>query len=140
MQKVQRWSQPFWTCTKARVWPSILSITCGRIAVTAMMSDTAILSLAVHIAGVEFFLIADDTIDFRHRGEGVRFCLRRAAGNDDACTRPFALDAADGLLRLAHRLRRHRTGIHDDRIVEAGRMPPRAGLLPTHRYSAGSRK
>ena len=41
MQKVQRWSQPFCTCTKARVCPSILSIARGVIVRAAMMSPTA---------------------------------------------------------------------------------------------------
>ena len=41
MQNVQRWSQPFCTCTKARVRPVSCSIIGGRVSVTAIMSDTS---------------------------------------------------------------------------------------------------
>ena len=46
MQKVQRWSQPFCTCTNARARPSSPSIRCGAVSVTAMMSLTTIFSSA----------------------------------------------------------------------------------------------
>ena len=85
-----------------------------------MMSATAIFSARAPGPGVEFFLVADDAIDFRHGGEMSRLGLRRAAGDDDARVRPLALDAADGLARLPHRFRGHRAGIDDHRVVEAG--------------------
>ena len=49
MQKVQRWSQPFCTCTTARARPSKLawpSMRCGAVSRTAMMSLTTIFSSA----------------------------------------------------------------------------------------------
>src|SRR5260370_428389 len=46
MQKVQRWSQPFCTCTKARERPSRPSMRCAAVSLTAMMSLTAIFSSA----------------------------------------------------------------------------------------------
>src|SRR5258705_145480 len=46
MQKVQRWSQPFCTCTMARVRPSKLSTRCGAVSFAAMMSLTTIFSSA----------------------------------------------------------------------------------------------
>src|ERR1700761_217671 len=46
MQKVQRWSQPFCTCTNTRGRPFAKpSSRCGAISRTAMMSETAIFSL-----------------------------------------------------------------------------------------------
>ena len=46
MQKVQRWSQPFCTCTNTRGRPVLKpSSRCGAISRTAMMSATAIFSL-----------------------------------------------------------------------------------------------
>ena len=40
MQKVQRWSQPFCTCTKARARPSMASTMWEAVSVTDMMSLT----------------------------------------------------------------------------------------------------
>ena len=54
MQKVQRWSQPFCTCTKARARPSMLSIACGRICLTAMMSLTATFASVRHARASSF--------------------------------------------------------------------------------------
>ena len=45
-QKVQRWSQPFWTWTKPRVWPTARPARAGRSVVCAMMSEASIFSAA----------------------------------------------------------------------------------------------
>jgi len=41
MQKVQLWSQPFWTSTKARERPSMPSARCGALSRTDPMSLTS---------------------------------------------------------------------------------------------------
>ena len=80
MQKVQRWSQPFCTCTNTRGRPLAKpSIRCGAISLTAMMSLTAIFSLAPMIErdrarvapglAAHLVVIADDAIDLGHVGE-----------------------------------------------------------------------
>jgi hypothetical protein len=46
MQNVQRWSQPFCTCTKARARPSRPSTRCAAVSFTTMMSSTATFSSA----------------------------------------------------------------------------------------------
>ena len=77
---------------------------------------------AVPGAGVELLLVADDAVDFRHRGELLRIDLRGAAGDDDARLRPLALDAADRLARLPHRFRGHRAGVHHHGVADTGRL------------------
>ena len=84
MQKVQRWSQPFCTCTNARGRPRWNPSTrCGAISFTAMMSVTAILSLArtprierrARVApglAAHLVVIADDAVDLGHVGEHLR--------------------------------------------------------------------
>ena len=47
MQKVQRWSQPFCTCTKARARPSIASTICAAVSLTLMMSLTRAFSVSL---------------------------------------------------------------------------------------------
>ena len=79
MQKVQRWSQPFCTCTNTRGRPLAKpSIRCGAISFTAMMSLTAIFSLATEIErgariapgfAAHLVVIAEDAIDLGHVGE-----------------------------------------------------------------------
>jgi hypothetical protein len=44
MQNVQRWSQPFWTSTKARDRSAKPATRCGAVSRTAMISDTLILA------------------------------------------------------------------------------------------------
>ena len=83
-------------------------------------------------ARIELLRVAEHAGDFGHRREQLRLDLRRAAGDDDARVRPFALEAADALPRLAHGFRRHRAGVDHHRIVEAGRGA--GGSLPTRRY------
>src|SRR5262249_60720340 len=48
--------------------------------------------------------------------------LRRTARNHDGRIGMLALELADRLARLPHRLRRHRAGIDDDGIGEPGRL------------------
>ena len=86
-----------------------------------MMSPTATRRVVGPGARIEFLLVAEHAIDLGHRREQLRLDLRRAAGDDDARVRPFALEAADALPRLAHGFRRHRAGVHHHRVVEAGR-------------------
>src|SRR5262245_18518541 len=76
--------------------------------------------------GVELVLIADDAINFRHRGKSIYLCLSRTADDDDTRVRLLAFEAADGLLGLANRLCGHRTGVHDDGIMDSsgGRLAP----------------
>src|SRR5262249_16396000 len=47
---------------------------------------------------------------------------RRAARDHDGRIGMLALELADGLARLPHRLRRHRAGIDDDGVGESGRL------------------
>ena len=68
--------------------------------------------------GVELLFVADDAADVRQRDERVRLDLRGAAGDHDARVRPLARDPADRLLRLPHRLGRHRAGVDDHGVAE----------------------
>ena len=136
MQKVQRWSQPFCTCTNTRGRPALKpSSRCGAISLTAMMSATAIFSLAsmpkpaierrARVApgfAAHLVVIADDAIDLGHFGKHFRLRLRRAAGDDDAQVRPFALQPPDRLPRLRHRLVGDRAAIDDDGIGKPGAL------------------
>src|SRR5229473_2680436 len=70
----------------------------------------------------DLLLVAQHQCDFRHVGEGFGFGLRRAARDHDGRVGILALELADRLARLPHRLRRHRAGIDDDRIGEPGRL------------------
>ena len=123
MQKVQRWSQPFCTCRKARVWPSKWSTIWGAVSRTLMMSLTwmrspppiAEIGIAV---GDELFLVAQHRIHFRHGGIGLGLDLRRAARDQDGAAGIFALQPADRLARLAHRFGRHRAGIDHHRVAQ----------------------
>ena len=68
----------------------------------------------------QLLLVAEHGIDLRHRGEGLLFRLRGAAGNDDAGMRMVAPRPADRLAGLAHGLTGHRTGVDQDGVVEPG--------------------
>src|SRR5215471_14970559 len=72
-----------------------------------------------------FLVVPDHAIDFRHRHETIRADLRRAPGDDDARLRALALEAADGLARLAFCFAGNRAGIDDDDI--AGAFRPKTG-------------
>ena len=63
---------------------------------------------------LELLDIADDVIDFCHRGECFRLCLGGATRNDQSRARLLALQAPDRLPRPPHRLARHRAGVDDD--------------------------
>ena len=106
-QKVQRWSQPFCTCRKARV-SAIEVIDHLRRGLAhahdVVDADTfGRTDAEVGIgAGAELFLVAEHRVHFRHGGVGLGLGLRRAAGDDDAPRRVFAPALADRLARLAH--------------------------------------
>ena len=68
-------------------------------------------SLAAHLV-----VVADDAVDFRHVGKHCGLRLRRAAGDDDARRRPLALQSANGLPRLRHRLIGDGAAVDDDGI------------------------
>ena len=128
MQKVQRWSQPFCTCTKARARPCQPSIRCSAVSLTDMMSSTRTRSLCVHAESrgadpdvrAQLLGIADDLRDLVHRRERCRLDLRRAAGDHDLGLRVEAAELADRLPRLGGGFRRHRAGVDDDQVVAPG--------------------
>src|SRR5215472_13982553 len=68
----------------------------------------------------DLLLVTQHQCDFRHVGEGFGFGLRRAARDHDGRVGMLALELADGLARLPHRLRRHRASIDDDGTGEPG--------------------
>ncbi len=81
-------------------------------------------SLTAHLV-----VIAEHAIDLGHVGKHLGLDLRRAAGHDDPGFRPLALQSADRLPRLRHRLIGDRAAIDDDGICE-----PRALGLPRHHF------
>ncbi len=81
---------------------------------------------------VELLGIAEHAVDLDHAGEGLGLGLGGATGDDDARIGPLALEAPNGLARLAHRFARHRAGIDDHGVVEARRsrvLPNRFQLV-----------
>src|SRR5262249_32858368 len=72
--------------------------------------------------GAHLLLVAQHQCDLRHVREGFGFGLRRAARDHDERIGMLALELADRLARLPHRLRRHRAGIDDDGIGEPSRL------------------
>ena len=70
-------------------------------------------SLAPHLV-----VIADDAVDLGHVGEHLRLRLCRAAGDDDARSGTLALEPADRLPRLRHRLVGDGTAVDDDGVGE----------------------
>ena len=87
--------------------------------------------LVAHDAGIEhrariapgraahLVVIADDAVDLGHVGKHFRLRLRRAAGDDDARLGPLALEAADRLPRLRHRLVGDGAAVDDDGVGKA---------------------
>ena len=67
-----------------------------------------------------FVAVADDARHAFHGGKFRRRDGRGAAGDDDARVGAFAMQAADGLARLARRLRRDGAGVDDDKIFFPG--------------------
>ena len=63
----------------------------------------------------------------------LRLGLRRAAGDHDLRAGALALEPADRLARLPHRLGGHRAGVDHDRVVEAGAPRLRCGSPRTRR-------
>src|SRR5262245_19585269 len=74
-------------------------------------------SLRAHL-----LLVAQHQCDLGHVREDFGFGLRCAACDHDGRIGMLALELADRLARLPHRLRRHRAGIDDDGIGEPGRL------------------
>ena len=70
----------------------------------------------------DLLLVAQHQCDLRHVGEGFGFGLRRAARDHDGRVGMLALELADRLARLPHRLRRDRARIDDDHIGKPGRL------------------
>ena len=68
-----------------------------------------------------FSALPSTSADLGHVGEGCGCRLRGTARDDDPRPRTLPLELADGLARLAHRLRRHRAGVDHDRIGQLGR-------------------
>src|SRR5215831_6844666 len=68
----------------------------------------------------DLLLVAQHQCDLRHVREGFGFGLRRAARDHDGRAGMLALELADRLARLPHRLRRDRAGIDDDHIGKPG--------------------
>ena len=92
MQKVQRWSQPFWICTNARDAPGKAFNHMRRDFThrhDVIDPDPLITVQSEGIAlALELFLVAEHMIDFRHgSAKAVRINLRRAAGDDDPAVR-----------------------------------------------------
>ena len=120
MQKVQRWSQPCCTCTKARARPANSVTRCAAVSRAAMMSDTAAGASGAQLSGCSFSWLPSTRCTPGSRAQDVGVQLHGAAGDDDARARPFARRAADRLARLAFGLGRHRAGVDDHRVVQAG--------------------
>ncbi len=111
MQNVQRWSQPFCTCTNARARPSsaVDEVRRGLPHRHDVVDRDLFLAAeperrrVERIAGVapgrrdELLLVAERRGRLRHGGKRVRLDLRRAAGDDDARVRPLAREPADRL-------------------------------------------
>ncbi len=69
--------------------------------------------------GLHLFCIADDVIDLGHFGESFGLDLGRATGDDEARSRIFAAELADGLAGLADGFAGDSAGVDDDGLVEA---------------------
>ena len=83
--------------------------------------------------GIELLAVAEHGIDLRHGGEGLRRELRGAAGDDDAGAGSAPAGAANRLARLSFGFRRHRAGVDDHSVGEAGgrSRPPASPRIRT---------
>ena len=138
MQKVQRWSQPFCTCTKARVRPRMPSMRCsGGLAHRHDVVDDDLLAVAdaeiAAAAQVSAFSFSSLPMTRRPpawpRRSAGSICAR-AAGDDDPRVRAARGEPADRLPRLAHRFGGHRAGVDDHDVVEPGGLGVRAASPP----------
>ena len=97
MQKVQRWSQPFCTSTKARVRSAKPVTRCGAVSRTAMMSETRTCSAPrQEAARIELLAVAD-------HARRLRASPRRSRGSIWAA-QPVTSSRASGRARLALRI------------------------------------
>jgi len=69
----------------------------------------------------ELFLVAQDRGDLGHVGKAPGLDLRCATRDHDARAGALAPDTPHALLRLPHRFCRHRAGVDDDGVAQAGR-------------------
>src|SRR6516165_4019066 len=69
---------------------------------------------------VELLVVAHDERNFGHRRKRGGINLRGAARDHDARMGPLALYPAHRLAALPHRFGRHRTGVDDDCVGDAG--------------------
>ncbi len=90
--------------------------------------------------GRQLLLIAEHAVDLGHAGEAGRLGLRGAAGDDDAALRVLALQPADRLARLLHRLAGDGAGVDDDGALQARRRRPSPWRWRNRARSAGSRR
>ena len=137
MQKVQRWSQPFCTCTKARVRPRMPSIRCGAVSLhrhdvvdRGFSRSPPTPKSAAPGLGRHLLVVADDAARPRHGGEALGLDLRGAAGDDDA-PRPGFSRARRRIDWRAWRVASagDRAGVDDD-DVRVARPPPRGAASP----------
>ena len=114
-----------------------------------MMSVTAILSLATcrHRTpralapgrAAHLVVIADDAVDLRHVGKHRGLRLRRAAGDDDARIGALALQPANRLPRLRHRLIGDGAAVDDDGVGKPGSFRLAADHLGFERVEAAAK-
>ncbi len=117
MQKVQRWSQPCCTWTKARVRP-VRPVTGWDTALrAAMMSLTAPGGGSRPGFGPQLFLVAQHAVHAGQRGPGRRVDLDGAAGDDDPRARPLPHQPADGAPGLMLGLGGDGAGMHHHQVV-----------------------
>jgi hypothetical protein len=141
MQKVQRWSQPFCTCTKARGWPSAMpSMRCGGVfAHRHDVADCDLLGSSCALAARrprglphppgsrrQLLGIAEHAIDLRHAGEAHRARSARRSRSRRCGRSGFSREPADRLAGLAHRLAVTAQVLIDDTHRKAGSLAPRA--------------
>ncbi len=69
---------------------------------------------------LQLFLIAENGIHLRHGRKGRPLDLRGTARHHDARIGLFALQPADGLARLAHRLAGHGAGVDENGLSKPG--------------------
>jgi len=92
---------------------------------------------------LHLLVVADDPRHFRHRREGARIDLRRAARDEDRRAGILLCRPPDRLARPAHSLAGHRAGIDDHRLAEASLQRMAAhhlGLIGVEAASEGNHR